>query len=400
MGLTKEQKAERENTICNIATFDSIGEDDYVFISYKSDDWKIVLDEVVRHMVDDYGLRVYFDKNFDYDNEMWIRNMKKAMTTKKCRAVLAFVSKKYMTSYACVMELLTARSKQAQMSFDDTKYEKLQIIPIIIDESDSIKGAMSKSGEQVPIEERERFLQILKDAKESPWVQDDKRLMPWLDRMAEYHEWTEENFSKVAEIILSEGHQRIFSTKSPDFYENLKLTIERCSKDVFDCALRKKRTTKVKNVGIGLGTAKAKNIGAGSGTAYLEYWTGFYDYARKGGLSSRLRPSKVSNHNWYAIWLDNSVFRIECSVNTHKETLRAAFFVQNAPDRFSRLEQAKTAIESALESGEEIVWDGKSQAANISVFCSRQGKSTEEQYEWFCQTAEKLYAAVSPYLGQ
>lgn len=389
MGLTEEQKTERETATQDITTFDSLGEDDYVFISYKSDDWKIVLDEVVRYMVEHYGLRVYFDRNFDRDNDIWINNMKKAITTRKCRAVLAFVSKKYMTGYACIMELLTARSKNAQMIFEETNYQKLQIIPIIIDESDSVRGAMSKSGEHVPIKEREKYLEILKDAKESPWVQEDKKLMPWMDRLAEYDAWTEENFSSVAEIILSEGHERSFSRKGPNFYEDLRQTIERCSESVFDPKLIKKRTAKAE-----------KNVGAGSGTAYLEYWTGFKDYALERRLSSGLRLSKVGDHNWYAIWLDNSVFRIECSVNTRKETLRTAFFVQNAPDRFIRLEQAKTAIEAALESEGQIVWDGKSQAANISVFVSRQGKSAEEQYEWFCQTAEKLYAAVIPYLGQ
>lgn len=171
MGLTEEQKTKRETVTRNIATFDSIGEDDYVFISYKSDDWEIVLDEVVRHMVDHYGLRVYFDRNFDRDNDMWINNMKRAITTKKCRAVLAFVSKKYMTSYACVMELLTARSQQAQMSFDDSKCEKLQIIPILIDESGSVEGTASKSGRRVNIKEweREKYHEILKDTKKSRW---------------------------------------------------------------------------------------------------------------------------------------------------------------------------------------------------------------------------------------
>lgn len=390
MGLTEEQKSKRETVTRNIATFDSIGEDDYVFISYKSDDWEIVLDEVVRHMVDHYGLRVYFDRNFDRDNDIWVNNMKRAITTKKCRAVLAFVSRKYMASYACVMELLTARSKQAQMSFDDRNYPELQIIPIIIDESGSVEGAASRSGERVHIKEKEKYLEILKDAKESPWVQGNKKLMDWLDQLAKYQECREEYFSNVAEIILSEGHERSFSRNRPNFYENLRQTIERCSKDVFDPALIRK------------GAAKMENAGAGSGSAkedYLEYWTGFKAYAQRRGLSGGLRLSKAGDHNWYAIWLDNSVFRIECSVNTRKETLRAAFFVQNAPDRFNRLEQAETAIEAALEGEGEIVWDGKSQAANISVFSSRQEKSTEEQYEWFCHTAEKLYAAVSPYIG-
>lgn len=392
MSLTKEQKAERERKTQDITTFDSLGKDDYVFISYKSDDWKIVLDKVVRYMVEHYGLRVYFDKNFDRDNDIWITNMKKAITTRKCRAVLAFVSKEYMTSYACVMELLTARSKNAQMSFVGTNYQKLQIIPIIIDESDSVEKAVSASGIGVNIKEceREKYFDLLKNTKESPWVQDNKKLMDWLDRLAKYQEWTEENFSNVAELILNEGHDRIFLKKnSTIFYENLRQTIERCSEDVFDPTLIKK------------GTAKAeKNVGTESGTAYLEYWTGFRDYAQRRRLGGGLRLSKVGDHNWYALWLDNSVFRIECSVNTRKETLRTAFFVQNAPDRFIRLEQAKTAIESALKSEGKIVWDGESQAANISVFNSRQGKSIEEQYECFCQTAEKLYAAVAPYLGQ
>lgn len=401
MGLTKEQKEEREKAVCDIKTYDFIGEENYVFISYKSDDWKIVLDEVVRHMVEHYGLRVYFDRNFDRDNDMWINNMKKAITTGKCRAVLAFVSKKYMTSYACVMELLTARSQQAQMSFDDSKCEKLQIIPILIDESGSVEGAASKSGRRVNIKEweREKYHEILKDTKKSRWVQGNTRLIDWLDRLAEYQEWTEENFSKVAELILNEGHNRTFSRKSPIFYEDLRQTIDRCSDAIFDTTLISKGAAKAENTGSESGSAKAEHVGTGSGVSYLEYWTGFQTYALNGKLSGGLRPSKAGNHNWYAIWLDNSVFRIECSVNTRKNTLRTAFFVQNAPDRFNRLEQAKTAIETALESEKEIVWDGKFQAANISVFGFRQGKSTEEQYEWFCRTAEKLYAAVSPYLG-
>ena len=81
MGLTEEQKSRREKVTREITTFDAIGQDDYVFISYKSDDWEIVLDQVVRHMVDTYGLRVYFDKNFDRDNDSWVKKFKKEIIT-------------------------------------------------------------------------------------------------------------------------------------------------------------------------------------------------------------------------------------------------------------------------------------------------------------------------------
>lgn len=390
MGLTEEQKRERQLTTQNITTFDSVGEDDYVFISYKSDEWEVVLDKVVRHMVDNYGLRVYFDKNFERDNDSWVKNMKSAITTRKCRAILAFVSKEYLTSYACVMELLTARSKQACMSYKDERYPTLQIIPIIIDKSGSIQNVMSKSGKLVYIKEEEAYLEILKNAKESPWVCNNKKLMPWLDRLAERHERTEENFSSVAEIILSEGYERSFSINNNEsiFYERLRETIETCSKDVFDPSLIEK------------GTAISEDADAVSGVSHLKYWTEFRAYAAQKGLNAGLRLSEAADHNWYAIYMGSAIFRFECSVNTRKETLRVAFFVQNNPNRFIRLEQAKTAIEAVMKNVGEIVWDGESKAANVSVIISRKGKNTEEQYEWFCQTVEKLYAAVSPYLDR
>lgn len=390
MGLTEEQKRERQLTTQNITTFDSVGEDDYVFISYKSDEWEVVLDKVVRHMVDNYGLRVYFDKNFERDNDSWIKNMKSAITTRKCKAILAFVSKEYMTSYACVMELLTARSKQACMSYKDDRYETLQIVPIIIDKSGSIRNAMSKSGKPVYIKEEEAYLEILKNAKESPWVCNNKKLMPWLDRLAERHEQTEENFSSVAEIILSEGYERSFSVNNNEsiFYEMLRETIETCSKDVFDLSLIKK------------GTVISEGTDTVSGISHLKYWTEFRAYAAQKGLNADLRLSEATDYNWYTIRMGSATFRFECSVNTRKETLRVAFFVQNNPNRFIRLEQAKTAIEAVIKNVGEIVWDGESKAANVSVIISRKGKNTEEQYEWFCQTVEKLYAAVSPYLDR
>ena len=398
MGLSEEEKIERGKVTEEIIVYDSTGADDYVFISYKSDDWEIVLKKVVRQMINQYGLKVYFDKNFNRSNESWINNMEQAIATKKCRAVLAFVSKKYMTSYACVMELLTARSQNTCMSFDKERYDKLQIIPIIIDNSGSVGGAASKSGQHISIEEEERFLKILENTKESPWVKNNDRLIPWLERLKDRQEWREENFSTVAEIILCESHYRIFSEDNSNFYEDLRQTIKKCSGDVFNPALIKRGIVKEERNGR-IETAKAEDAGNKVKASYLEYWTEFQAYAQKMELRGGIRLSKAGDHNWYALWLDDSTFRIECSVNTRKETLRTAFFVQNAPARFIRLEQAKTAIEDALESEGKIAWDGKSQAANVSVFNSRQGKSKEEQYDWFCRTAEKLYAAVSPYLG-
>lgn len=245
MGLTDEQKKERAEAMQGIIPCSAKGEKDYVFISYKSDDWEVVLNKVVRYMVENYGLKVYFDKNFDSDNDSWVKNMKDAIATRKCRAVLAFVSKKYMVSYACLMELLTARSKLAQMNKDNHK--KLQIIPIIIDHSGSVQEAMSKSGEPLDIKEWEwkEYVALLKNIKENPWLDKNGGLDIWLDSLIDGMELTEERISSVAETILREGHERTFTENSfePGFFENLKEAIEKCSKDVFDPGLIKKKTT-------------------------------------------------------------------------------------------------------------------------------------------------------------
>lgn len=127
----------------------------------------------------------------------------------------------------------------------------------------------------------------------------------------------------------------------------------------------------------------------------LEYWAGFRDYAIEKGVNAKWKLSAATNYNWYAIRLGSAVFRIECSFNTRKETIRAAFFVQNAPDVFARMKQARLPIDGGLAGLGEIVWDGESQAANVSVIASRRVKDTLEQYEWFFQAAEKLYEVCS-----
>lgn len=244
MALTEEEKAKRDRATREITTFDAVGEDDYVFISYKSDDWEIALDRVVRYMVENYGLRVYFDKNFARDNDSWVKNMTNAITTRKCRAVLAFVSRKYMVSCACMMELLTARSKLAQMNYDDGNRQKLPIIPIIIDHSDSVRGAMGKAGKLVSVKEWTEYVNILKNTKASPWVDESGKLYSWLDSLIGGLELTEERVSLIAENILREGHERTFTEKSYEtgFFDDLKEAIENCSQSVFDPGLIKKKT--------------------------------------------------------------------------------------------------------------------------------------------------------------
>ena len=86
----------------------------YVFVSYKSDYWEEVLGETIYTLVKDYGLRVYFDKSFDYDNRIWLEQMEENMKHKNCRAIIPFLNVAYATSYATLLELMFSQTKKCE----------------------------------------------------------------------------------------------------------------------------------------------------------------------------------------------------------------------------------------------------------------------------------------------
>lgn len=142
MGLSQEELIERKNDervkditskICN-----KDGDKPYVFISYKSDDWKIVLKDIVYRLVNDYGLNVYFDGDFDTHNSLWIEQFPQNMNSPLCRGVLAFLDDKYATSYATLLELMYS---QAGCQDEDNEYEfyHQKVVPVNLDKLTSIK---------------------------------------------------------------------------------------------------------------------------------------------------------------------------------------------------------------------------------------------------------------------
>lgn len=110
----------------NITTSDD--SEPYVFISYKSDDWPVALTTIVYELQTRYGLRVYFDRDFDEKNALWTEEFQKAMGSPKCKAVLVFLSKNYCASYATLMELMYSQTKICMVN-----RVRKPLVPIIID---------------------------------------------------------------------------------------------------------------------------------------------------------------------------------------------------------------------------------------------------------------------------
>lgn len=105
------------------------GEDDYVFISYKSDDYETVLDDIVYNVCRKYGLRVYFDTAFDDGSDSWIKQYYNNMCDTKCKAFVAFLDDAYYSSYACLLEMMSRKTLAAG---GDYKEDSLFFLPVNI----------------------------------------------------------------------------------------------------------------------------------------------------------------------------------------------------------------------------------------------------------------------------
>lgn len=105
------------------------GDEDYVFISYKSDDYEKVLDGILFRTCQKYGLRVYFDTAFDEGSDSWIMQYYDNMCDPHCRAFIAFIDDTYYSSYACLLEMMSRKTMGAG---GDYKEDSLFFLPINI----------------------------------------------------------------------------------------------------------------------------------------------------------------------------------------------------------------------------------------------------------------------------
>lgn len=160
MGLTQEQLDLRTNKTKDIKAVQPREGKDFIFISYKSDDWEIVLDTIVRKLYEEYHLNVYFDNNFEKSNDSWVESMSNAITSEYCKGIIAFVSKEYMKSYACLMELMQPFTQESRAIW---KHEPMGIIPVLLYELDNIGKAKEKLPDIVKPAEFVKWNNLFKD---------------------------------------------------------------------------------------------------------------------------------------------------------------------------------------------------------------------------------------------
>lgn len=134
----------------------------FVFISYKSDDWEIVLEDVVYRLVKDYGLNIYFDGDFETYNSLWITQFPENMESDNCKGVLAFIDDKYATSYATLLELLYS---QFRMDADGDLHP-IPVIPVNLDSLHKIVDDRSTGLGNI----------VFEDGTKNPHAREEQRL--------------------------------------------------------------------------------------------------------------------------------------------------------------------------------------------------------------------------------
>lgn len=187
MGLSPEENQRRRDDervqyiTKHIRNADS--SENYVFISYKSDDWERVLGDIVYKLVKDYRLNVYFDGDFNGHNPLWTKQFPENMEARNCLGVLAFIDDLYTQSYATLMELLYS---QAGCQDENTyEYVKKPVIPVYIgkisnicDKSDTGLGVGYYDDGNVNLhaaDEKERFEELFETASEFGILKNTKR---------------------------------------------------------------------------------------------------------------------------------------------------------------------------------------------------------------------------------
>lgn len=136
MGLTDKEKEERTRYIHeNIKITKASDKKPYVFVSYKSDDWRDVFENVISKLQRDYHLRIYCDRDFETNNDSWLDTMRQQLQSGYCRGVLAFFSENYISSYAALLEILTAQTDEtADYTYNE---DVVEIIPVFLGDGNS-----------------------------------------------------------------------------------------------------------------------------------------------------------------------------------------------------------------------------------------------------------------------
>lgn len=298
MGLDEKGSQERDEALKNmhISSFRN-NDKHYMFVSYKSDDWKTVFGDVVIPLMENYGLKIYADKAFDYSNQTWLEQMKSNMEYSS--GVLLFISNEYVRSYATFLELLYA-----------IKLNK-EIIPIYLcgTASNLSMNPAESYGKEINMREweREELIQVFEGIHNQRDENRRKKVVEdvyWdMNLQLKNNELREDKLYKAFMRILEEG---AFQDKSvlnglDGLYQTICSVDENvCDKHLIKQAIEAKEIKKATTT-----ISKTGSVGVNGAVKTLDWinWKGKLPEVQEGSFVIEYKNMKCQNcKNWAGVW--------------------------------------------------------------------------------------------------
>lgn len=408
--------SESEERIINklngeVITTDKNSGEPYVFISYKSDDRLIML-KIIHKLNTVYGLRVYYDKEFAVNNELWVEQMEDNMSSAKCYGMLLFLSKKYFMSYAACMEMMHSQTSHCFMKRRKQENEYLPLVPVNLvpwpifsdDELDKDTGLQHDKIMNVNAE-KEAFINYYEELS--------KRIgLNYYRTSKKSCRFTVKDCSSIiksvydfANINENRYYESTFESFCNTLAENIHNSVYKIDEkgdrnSVFD---EDKYRKAIGSFHSNTNVFEKNKSDIAVEQPVIEsddssFWSDFMDYAFKyDEFSAEFRkrnPSKDRTMNF-------SIGTARCRINAvrGKRTLSCGIQIPNDKELFNKLYAQMEAIEE--QTGFGINWKSEKERKSSCIEVSHiieAGETLEEQFEWLKNTMLIMKKVITEYL--
>lgn len=132
----------------------------------------------------------------------------------------------------------------------------------------------------------------------------------------------------------------------------------------------------------------------------FEFWQSFVDYAfSKPEIKSVFSKRKAQPQNWYSLGIGSSIYHLDLSVNTQKNQLCAAIYIQGDKPTFEKFRAHQTEIEDELQMKLDWVVANK----DCCIRARRNGDIKKNRdnwpsfFDWYCKMLFSLRKIAGKY---
>lgn len=377
----------------------------YVFISYKSHD-RIKMLSIVHRLNTVYGLRVYYDKEFSVNNELWVTQMEQNMSSALCYGMLVFLTKQYYMSYAACMEMMHSQTVSCLSKRRRNEEEYLTLVPVNLEpiphftdtELDTDTGLPHNNNS--PTTEKEAFLNYYCE------ISDRLKLNYYKPNRNEYPLTVKSCYGIIrmiyeyANVNENRYYQSTFDSFCNTLAENIHNSVYKTDENgnilsVFDEAVYQKAISRFRQSGnvsafAEEATAEKTDIEKAqtksSENDHTAYWSEFMEFAFKdpafaGTFRSR-RPSSDQTMNFS---IGTAQCRITVSRSLRKKVLSCELQIPDNKSLFEQLSARKNELEKQAGTAFEWRSSPEKKSSSITLTCSFAGawdNDKDRQFKW------------------